>query len=214
MKVRTEEEILGRLDEEFAWRRKELTTVSSDVRSAPDRLREPRIRAGIALLYAHWEGFIKVASGSFVEFISLRRLNHDELETGLLALVLRQRLKHFTEVSSVAHHIEFVHFVRNDMRSRVRMPQMDAIKTGANLNSERLRDIVLTLGLDYSAYELKENIIDGRLLHWRNTIAHGKYVCPSQEEFEHLYDEVTALLRVFKDQIVNAVVQRAYSRQG
>lgn len=212
MKARTEDEILARLDDEFAWRRKELTVIWSDVQSAPDKSLEPRLRAGIALLYAHWEGFITAAGDLFVQFVAVRRLNHDELNTGLLSLALRQRLKEFSESSSVATHIDFVSFVQQGMASRARLPQIDVISTGANLNSGRLRDIVLTLGLDYSAYELKENIIDRQLLDWRNTIAHGKSLRPTQEDFNHLYHEVTTLLRLFKDQMVNAIALKTYRR--
>jgi len=212
MKIRTEDDLLAKLDDEFAWRRKELSAIWSDVQIAPEKSRQARLRAGVALLYAHWEGFIKTTADLFVQFVAVRKLNYDQLATGLLSLALHQRLKELSGASSVTQHIAFVSFVQKDMSSRARLPQRGAIKTGSNLNSKRLKDIILTLGLDYSAYELKENLIDSQLLKWRNTIAHGKVLYPSQDDFNRLYGEVTVLLRIFKDQVVNAVILKTYRK--
>lgn len=212
MKIRTESQLLSMLDDEFAWRRKELTALWSDVQSAPEISRQARLRAGVALLYAHWEGFIKAAGDFFVTFVAVRKLNHDQLGTGFLSLALRKRLKAFSDTSSVPQHIAFLSFLRTEMTSRARLPQIGAIKAESNLNSRRLKDIVLTLGLDYSAYELKENLIDAQLLKWRNTIAHGKALHPSMDDFNILYGEVTTLLRIFKDQVENAVILQTYRK--
>jgi hypothetical protein len=213
MTVRTQDDLLTKLDDEFAWRQKELTSIWGDVQTAPDKAREARLRAGVALLYAHWEGFVKAAGDLFVQFVAIRKLRHDQLNSGLLSLALRQRLREFAQSSAVERHIEFLNFLENDMGSRARLPLINVIKTGANLNSERFREIVLTLGLDYSAYELKENLIDRQLLDWRNSIAHGKALCPSKDDFDTLYGEVKGLLRLFKDQMENAVVLQTYKRQ-
>jgi len=210
MKVRTESDLLSRLDDEFAWRRKELTVVWSDVQTSSHPAKNARVRAGVALLYAHWEGFIKNSAELLIRFVSIRRLRHCDLAPGLLALAIARELSDLVLASSAEQRLGFVNFIRSEQESRAKLPSSGAVKTGANLNSSRLRDIVLTLGLDYSPYELKANMIDSQLLAWRNSIAHGRETCPTEVDFQTLYEEITALLRTFKDQIQNAVILKQY----
>ena len=146
MKARTETEVLEFLDEEFAWRRKELSEVCADVSSAASNA---RVRAGTTLLYAHWEGFVKAASEAYVEFVARRRFQYKQLCPGFLALALRTRLNAFARTDDVSAHVAFVDFILGDLGSHARLPKLGAIKTGANLNSQRLKAIILTLGLDY-----------------------------------------------------------------
>jgi hypothetical protein len=88
------------------------------------------------------------------------------------------------------------------------------IKTKSNLNSLLFRDIVFTLGLDYSIYELKEQLIDAQLLAWRNSIAHGQGLYPKEADFDILFREVLEIIRNFKEQVSNAAAQRLYRREN
>lgn len=205
MKVKSSAEVLDILDEEFAWRRKELTAIWNDVKSSKPKSRSARTRAGVAILYAHWEGFIKAASEAYLDYVAGKRLKHSELNHGFLALCLRSKFQEFATTNDISRHISFLSFLSHEMNSRAKIPTFSIIKTGSNLSSTRLKAIVLTLGLDYSPFELKEHLIDEQLLDWRNTIAHGKWICPNEDEFDHLYQETTTLLRNFKDQVANVI---------
>jgi hypothetical protein len=213
MKARTEGEVLQFLDEEFAWRRKELSTIRAEVGSAAVGSRAVRLRAGTTLLYAHWEGFVRAAAEVYIGFVARRRLQYRQLCPGLLTLALRTRLAAFETADDASAHVAFVQFVLGDLASHARLPERGAVKTSANLNSQRFKTIVLTLGLDYAPFELKENLIDSQLLDWRNKIAHGRGLFPTEGDFEFLYQEITTLLRNFKDQIANAVALKAYLRE-
>jgi len=210
MKTRTEDEVLLLLDDEFAWRRKELTGLWADITSAASNAQAARIRAGTALLYAHWEGFVKVAADAYVSYVARRRLQYRNLGPGFLALALRTRLREFSDTDDPSSHIAFIRFMVDGLETRAQLPKLGIIKTGANLNSQRLRAIILTLGLDYAPFELKENLIDNKLLHLRNNIAHGRSTVPTQGDYELLYTEISSLLRNFKDQIANAVTLKSY----
>lgn len=210
MKVKSSEEVLDILDEEFAWRRKELTAILNDVNSSQLNSLPVRIRAAVAILYAHWEGFVKAASEVYLNYVAGKRLKHDELNDAFLALCLRPKLHKLDKTDDISQHITFLNFVFREMNSRANIPTSNIIKTGSNLSSPRLKAIVLALGLDYSPFELKEHLIDKQLLDWRNNIAHGKWICPKKDEFDKLYREITTLLRNFKDQLENAIVMKAY----
>lgn len=210
MKPKPRSTVLDLFDEEFAWRRKELTLLLGDVRSAGEKDRSARIRAAIAMLYAHWEGFIKVASEEYVSYVAMKRLHHADLCAGFLSLALRSKFNEFLKDNDADAHVRFVNFLRTELDSRARIPKLGMVKTGSNLSSKRLRSLMLSLGLDYRPFELKENLIDKMLLDWRNTVAHGKWMCPKEDEFELLYQEITSLLRQFKDQLTNAVVSDGF----
>ena len=210
MKAKTDSAFFDFLDNEFAWRKKELTSIWSDVKLADEKSRSTRLRTAVSMFYAHWEGFVKAASDQYVEFVDKRRLKHSELSHGFQALALRSKLQRFHSGDDVSAHIQFMDFLHNHLESRARIPTLGVIKTGSNLTSKRLKAIVLMLGLDYSPFELKENLIDVQLVGWRNKIAHGKYHYPGEKDVELLYDAVSLLLRNFKDQLSNAVASRAY----
>ena len=156
MSTKTEAEMHDFLDQEFAWRRKELSTIRTDVSAATGASQNALLRAGVALLYAHWEGFVKVATETYVSYVGRRRLKYTELCPGFLALALRNKLRTLSIDDDSSAHVEFVRFLASSLEGNAQIPKLGVIKTGSNLNSKRLRTIVVTLGLDYSAFELKE----------------------------------------------------------
>ena len=212
MKIRTLDELSDVLDDEFAWRRKELTTIWNSVQTAALPVRQTHIRAGVAMLYAHWEGFVKTSSEAYLSFVALQRLRYDQLSPNLLGLCFHAEIVSLHETQGLTAHSDFATFVLTGLGARARVPQRGAVETKANLNAKRFHRIVDSLGLDFSPYELKQNIIDAQLLNWRNTIAHGQYICPSEEDFESLYLQVADLIRNFKDQLSNAAVSGSYRR--
>ncbi len=66
---RTIEILQKNLDEDMAWRIKELSILKNKIPPQKGTEQDVLIRAGITTLYAHWEGFIKYA-----HFICLFRL--------------------------------------------------------------------------------------------------------------------------------------------
>ena len=55
MKIRTEDELQDVIDSEIAWRKKELSAVKANINTARNFAKNTALRAGITLLYAHWE---------------------------------------------------------------------------------------------------------------------------------------------------------------
>lgn len=73
-KVRTLSDLSDAMDAEFAWRKKELHTVKSAViANEKTANRDTYIRSAVAMLYAHWEGFIKNAGTFYLEFVSQQK---------------------------------------------------------------------------------------------------------------------------------------------
>lgn len=80
MKIRTESQLSDAIDNDLIWRKKELTQLKFLLESVAGRGdRESTVlRGAVTLVYAHWEGFVKLAGLSYLEYVSGQRLRFDE----------------------------------------------------------------------------------------------------------------------------------------
>ncbi|MGB3758923.1 MAG: MAE_28990/MAE_18760 family HEPN-like nuclease [Rivularia sp. (in: cyanobacteria)] len=86
MKLRTAEQLSDKLSDELAWRKKELSEVKSLVETKFSLSKhDALIRSGICLLYAHWEGFVKLAANSYLEYVRMQKLCYKDLSSNFLA---------------------------------------------------------------------------------------------------------------------------------
>lgn len=210
MKIRTLNELDDHLAEDHAWRRKELTSIVNFVRESRDKNQPMAIRAGLLLLYAHWEGFVKWAAECYLNFVSMQGLAFGDLGDSFFALCARRNLELFQNTNKSSKRTELIAFLRGDLSGRAHVPHENVIDTQSNLNSSVLKEIVHTIGLDYTPYVLKEKLIDRDLLKARNQVAHGQYLAVDAPKFEALYDEVKNLLELFHNQVSNAAITSSF----
>ena len=90
------------------------------------------------------------------------------------------------------------------------MPASAGVNTKANLKSEVLQEIMMSLGLDYSRLSTKEKLIDEKLLANRNRIAHGQYLNVAYAEYLELHVEVLGMMQEIFDQIDERASRGAY----
>ena len=86
---------------------------------------------------------------------------------------------------------------RGSNRFVIRVPD-DLIDLESNLNSRVLKKTIKTLDLDYSPFQLKEKLIDERLLKLRNEIAHGAQVSINETDFEIIEADIRNLIEVYQ----------------
>ena len=211
MNIRTLEQLDSFLSKEMAWRKKELTVIRFLIKGARDDRRSALLRAAVTLLYAHWEGFVRAAGRGYLDYVSRQGLRYRELSTPFLAIGARRRLKEASTATSIGRHIDLAEFFVTGLGSKSSLSPT-AINTRSNLSSRVLKEIVATLGLDFSDFLTKETLIDKSLVDRRNSIAHGEYVSIDADDYQRLSSDVLALMERFRDQVDNAAALRSFRR--
>jgi hypothetical protein len=212
MKIRTKENFIDLIDNEIAWRKKELSYLKGNVKENSPHYKT-HLRSAIVLLYAHWEGFVKNSCELYLNYIKTQKLNYSELTENIIALSLKYNLKDFEQTNKMTIHCQMVDFLLNNLNRRATIPNNDIIKTGSNLNSNILKEILTTVGLDYNAYELKNNLLDSVLLKSRNSIAHGEYLDLNEVDYNELHSEILAIMDDIKNKLSNAIIMEEFRRK-
>lgn len=212
MKLRTVADITTAVDGDLAWRKRELTTMKFAVEKSRDHESDALRRAGVALLYAHFEGFIKSAGTSYIEFVARQRLTHAELKPNFLALAIKQELTAAKQSSDAELYTKVTAYFVEKLNSRARIGWTNIVQTRSNLGADVMRNIIATLGFDYSPYATLEKTIIERLRGARNNIAHGKFLSVDADAYQLLHTAVIAMLENFRDQIADAVTIRSFRR--
>jgi hypothetical protein len=212
-RIRTANDIQDWLDKESAWRIKEILHMKSSLRmdNNAGRLTKTLVRAGVALLYAHWEGFVKKSSETYLEFVSNQNLPYSKLKPCLVVFGLKKELNFVASSRNHHQNTRIVEFLIKELDRTAALSYQDTIKTNSNLNSAIFESIAASIGIDSAPYSTKYTFIDEELLKRRNSIAHGDYLEIGAQEFDKLSVEVIDLIKRYKTDIENCVGTKSYT---
>ncbi|WP_413174293.1 MAE_28990/MAE_18760 family HEPN-like nuclease [Anabaena azotica] len=208
---KTEQMLLVNLDNDLSWRIKELNIIKNKIPSQENEEQHALIRAGITLLYAHWEGFVKNAAENYLNFVSLKKLKHNELQSCFLALCFKKQINDL-QTNKFELQQNLVDFMLNELDKRAYVPYEGIIQTKSNLKFWVFRDICIIIGVDYKKYQLKEKAIDTMLVERRNKIAHGKHLQVDYDGYMDIYDIVVQMMRDIKSDILDAAFNEKYRK--
>lgn len=137
MTIRTQDDLIMKVDHQLIWRRRELTEILALIEGCNKNCNRQStlIRAGIALLYAHWEGFIKIAGTYFLEYVSEQRCIHADLNPNILSIILRKHITTAKYSKKASVNGELIEFFCTKMQARARISTKDVLDTGSNLSS-------------------------------------------------------------------------------
>lgn len=194
------------LDGELAWRKKELTTLKLRLDNSRAHERGVLTRAALCLLYAHWEGFVRVAAMGYVDYIVRQGVHLGNLTPNFVALALSTEMERACNSNKSTMHTALVMRLRSDLSEPFRVNPQRSIQTGANLKTDVLREILSVTGIDPTDYIGKRVIID-RLVDQRNLVAHGVHGEGFEialDDYENLHQDVIGLVEMFRTDVENA----------
>lgn len=210
-KIRTLDEFQEVLDHEMVWRIKEVSAFKLAAKNGGVD-QKTFVRAGVALIYAHWEGFIKGASENYLSYVGNQGHTYRDLKSCFAVFGLKHRLAVMTESRKSHTNIEAFNFVLNEMDKMAKMSMSSAINTESNLTSKVFANIATSLDIPTTSYETKYNLIDESLVRRRNKVAHGEYLDLELDDFLFLANEVIQMMRDYKTDLENAASLKAYKR--
>lgn len=209
--VRTLSQLQDAMDQELAWRIKEVGTFRVES-SKGGHKSKAFTRAGIALLYAHWEGFVKKSAELYLEYVSNRGLRYEDLTTCFVVFGLKGKLNVLVDSRKSTPNIAAMEFIRGSLGEVAALKLAGAVNTESNLSSSVFENIASSVGVSTTPYETKFNLIDSSLVERRNKIAHGEFLDLKSGDFGALVEEILDLMRLFKNDLLNAAATEAYKK--
>lgn len=212
MKIKSLEQLDDILDKELSWRKKELTLLINNFNSSGDKQKDYYLRVSVFLIYSHWEGFIKIASESYLEYISNQRIKLSLLNSNLIALTLENHLDSGFSMTNINHKKKMVNLVLDKLEDYCFIYKKGQVNTQSNLNMDVLDKICLSTGVDKELLNVDSIWIDERLLKYRNEIAHGEKLIIEQISFdlEELKSKIQDALDTYKNLISNSAYKRSF----
>ena len=126
MKIRTSNQLQDVLDEEFAWRLKEIHDIRAAARGAGSATQKTFVRAGVALLYAHWEGFVKASAEAYVNYLSCKGLRYGQLRSCFIALGLKGQLTKVVSSGQSITAVSAIDFILTELDKPATLPLRDS----------------------------------------------------------------------------------------
>ena len=211
MKVRGVGRLLELIEEDLSWRKRELIDFNTVARNQKSPAQKPALRSAVALLYAHWEGFVKNACYLYLCFIATQAPKLSELRPEIVALTLRGKLTALEGAKRTTMHREVVLHLRENADKRANIPNdRTAVRTESNLTFSVFEDLLASIGCDASEFEPFRDLIDDQLVNSRNKIAHGEQEFIREPEWMQLYGAVISLIDRTATMISNAAVAKSY----
>lgn len=216
MKIRTFEELQEKIDEELAWRKKELIDIKTLIEDKNNNFdKSILIRAGIALLSAHWEGFIRIVANYYVIYICHLNIKNYDLKSNFYALFLKKEILNSSKTEKNSIHTNLINAIdskKNDKFFIKYTEENRIIKTDSNLTYELFEEILKSIDIK-NIYELKKNYIEGNLLKVRHEIVHGEKTKLDPEDFTITFEQVFEIIENFKKQVYDAAENRLFLKE-
>jgi hypothetical protein len=212
MKIKTIEKLQDKLEEDLAWRKKEILSLKLLIEK--DEINKKiLLRAGVALLCAHFEGFIKTASNYYVIYISSKKVKCDNVLYSLLAIKLKKDFDNCSKTDNHSVHgllLEKIEQIKNENFFIKYTDSEPIISTKSNPKSEVLDEILKTIGIKSDIFTTKKQYIDYSLLYNRNKIVHGERFELNYKDFDEVFNVVMDLLDKYKELIIQAAEKEEF----
>jgi len=202
---------LDDLMNEFAWRRKELRVLLNVVKQK----KEPVLfKAGITMIYAHWEGFVKNSCELYLKSVSKLKLKHRDLKPHFIALSLKSKMPKLKQ-NDIRILATAVEEILGSLENKASISYKGVIHTRSNLKYDVFEEILFIIGIPSNAFSFgvekkKPEDVVNDLVSLRNKIAHGEYIHIDVDYLEELHKYMDSLMYQMKTYVENAFVLEEY----
>jgi hypothetical protein len=217
MSVRTVEDFQSKIARELAWRKQEISGLRISARRS-DGDRSYLFRAGLVLLCAHWEGFLRNSIELYFRHVFSQQLRIKELAPNFVAAAFFsdvQRAGKTDYPGSADTHGRLAQRILLGVDEVCTHSTWD-VKTEGNPGTDVLARLLLSagispeLGLDAAAWSTTKVFIDEQVVRDRHRIAHGEGFRLSRAEFIERSDRVLSLLDRVSGKLLDAAERKAY----
>lgn len=217
MALRNVEELQFKLDSDLSWRRKEISGLKVSARNS-DQARNYLFRAGLVMLAAHWEGFLKKGASLYLEHVFAQGLKIQELSPIMVAVAFYADVKKASEANFPCSELNHVALAKKIQagNSEVCIKSGWNVKTEGNPGSGLVGNILGSigvdsqLGMDEAQWEAMTKFIDQQLLKDRHQVAHGEYLELRKDQFLDRAERLLDLLEALNNTIIDSAISKRY----
>jgi hypothetical protein len=213
MEIESEEHLFTYLQEELAWRKKELTHIKFLIESANKNELDFNLRIGITFLYAHWEGFVKESTAYYINFLRNQNYTYGELTDCFVGWTLKPKIKLCLNSEKVSLYYEVIDILVNKKNELAEIPpEQKLFETPFILNYEKFVDLCFILGIRQNLFELKRNFIDLELVDKRNNVAHGRRFYIKTTDYDEYHKTIISMLDAFYSEFSDVIINKRYKK--
>lgn len=212
-------EIWAQLESDLAWRQEELRLLSNSLAAfGQESDRDRARRAQLVMLYAHTEGYFKVALLTYIRALNELAIKCSDAMDGIAASsffrifhavtygdpkgkVFKDPLPEDAGLHVFCRQRDFIRQIDQLLAAPLKLAD-GAVDTESNLNSKVLRRNLFRLGFPADKFSSYENDLD-ELVYRRHDIAHGLNFDTVRKQ---LYERLQRSAFSFMDELTLAIV--------
>jgi hypothetical protein len=213
MEIDTEESLFTHLQDELAWRKKELTHIKFLIDTSNTSELDFNLRIGITFLYAHWEGFVKDSTAYYINFVRNQKYTYEELPDCFIGWTLKPKIKKILNTEKISLYYDVIDVLVNKKNNTAEIPPENKLfETPFILNYEKFVDLCYILGMRQNLFELKKNFINLELVDKRNYVAHGRRFYIKNKDYEECHKTIISMLNTFYSEFSEVIINKKYKK--
>lgn len=219
------EDLENILTEELAWRKKEISDIKLCLDGNPT-YQKVLMKSLVLLLYSHWEGYIKISSKYYIQYVKEKKKKNIDLSENFTALALKRALEQCIDnvnALTLSNELKLINKY-NKIKDHKFECDIDInnnfdksiINTKDNLSSNVFKSICNIIGIKTkNTFIENKYYIDSKLVNNRNIIGHGSKYSEDEifltiEDIENLKKIIEFYLEIFKEDILEYCEKEYY----
>jgi hypothetical protein len=211
------ESLEAALAKDLAWRKKEIVGLRNSARQSDDQ-RTYLFRAGLVLLCAHWEGFLKKAIDSYIDHVFAQSLRVKDLIPNFVAISFYGDARAASVAAYPGSELSHLRLAqRIALGSEVSCVERTwQASTEGNPGSEVLGRLLRSAGLDLqlamddATWSTMKVFIDEQIVRDRHLIAHGEGLPLNKTDFLARAQRTVRILDILSDLVIQSAQAEAY----